>query len=69
MPPDAVNVVLAPLHIVVLPAILAVGSGFTVTVTLVLASHPFASVTTTLYIVVALGLTVMLAVLAPLLHV
>ena len=68
MPPDAVNVVLAPLHIVVLPVILAVGSGLTVTVTLVLASHPLASVTTTLYVVVTLGLTVILAVFSPLLH-
>ena len=68
MPPDAVNVVLDPVQIVVLPVMLGVGSGLTVTVTLVLTSQPFASVTTTLYVVVALGLTVVLDVLAPLLH-
>ena len=35
VPPLAVNVVLAPVHISVSPVILGVGNGFTVTVTLV----------------------------------
>ena len=48
VPPLAVNVVLAPVHISMSPLILAIGSGFTVTVTLVEPWHPLPSVTVTL---------------------
>lgn len=43
-----------------------VGNGFTVTVAVVLAVQPAARVTVTVYVVVATGLTVMAAVVAPL---
>ena len=61
----AVNVVLDPVQISVSPLILGVGSGFTVTVTLVDAWQPLPSVTVTLYVVVAVGLTVMLELVVP----
>jgi hypothetical protein len=45
-----------------------VGATFTTMVTLPTAEHPFEFVPVTLYIVVALGLTVILAEVAPVLH-
>jgi len=47
---------------------LAFGNGFTVTTLLAVALQPFTSVTVTLYVVVRIGLTVILAVLAPVFH-
>ena len=46
---------------------LAVGKAFTVTITLSFELHPF-EVTVTVYVVVELGLTLILAVVAPVLH-
>ena len=46
----------------------AFGNAFTVTVEIAAAVHPFAAVTVTVYIVVAAGLTVMDAVVAPVFH-
>ena len=46
----------------------AVGKGFTVTVREAVAVQPLLSVTVTLYVVVAAGLTVIAAVVAPVLH-
>src|SRR5689334_11950694 len=50
------------------PAMLHAGSGFTVTVVEHELVHPFASVTVTVYVVVEVGLTVIEAVVAALLH-
>ena len=50
------------------PAILHAGSGFTVTVVEHELVHPFASVTVTVYVVVEVGLTVIEAVVADVLH-
>jgi hypothetical protein len=50
------------------PVIDGVGNGLTVTVILVFAWQPLASVAVTVYVVVVLGDTVMLVVVAPLLH-
>ena len=62
-PPFAVNVVLAPTQIVVALAVIdAVGNGLTVTTTWSVFTHPFAFVPVTVYVVVALGLAVTLAV-------
>src|SRR5690349_7698046 len=47
---------------------LQVGAGFTVTVVEHELVHPFASVTVTVYVVVVVGLTVIEAVVAALLH-
>ena len=49
--------------------ILIVGNGNTVTVFWALPWQPFASVAVTLYVVVLVGLTVMEAVVAPVLHI
>ena len=68
VPPVAVSVVLDPVQISVSPLILGVGREFTVTVTLVDPWQPLPSVTVTLYVVVAVGLTVMLVLVAPLLQ-
>jgi hypothetical protein len=69
LPPLAVRVVLPPRHILVSPLIVGVGIGFTVTVSFVEAWHPLASDTVTLYVVVAVGLTVILLVVEPLLQI
>ena len=50
------------------PVIVHTGSGFTVTVTEHELVHPLASVTVTVYVVVEVGLTVIEAVVAALLH-
>jgi hypothetical protein len=50
------------------PVIAGVGSGFTVTVILVFAWQPLASVAVTVNVVVVVGDTVMLVVVAPLFH-
>lgn len=50
------------------PAMLHAGSGFTVTVVEHELVHPFASVTVTVYVVVEVGLTVIEAVVADVLH-
>jgi hypothetical protein len=69
VPPLAVNVVLSPTQISLSPVMTTAGSGLTVTVALALATQLSPFVTVTLYVVVVVGLTVMLAVVAPLLHI
>jgi hypothetical protein len=67
-PPTAVNVVLAPLQITEVPVMLAVGNGLTVTALVAVAVHPFALVTVTVYVALAVGLTLIDAVVSPVLH-
>ena len=67
-PPEAVNVVLFPIIIATSDPALAVGKAFTVTST-ASESDVMPSDTVTLYVVVDEGLTVILAVVAPVLHV
>ena len=70
VPPDAVSVDEPPTQIEGLElAMLHTGAGFTVTVLVHDDVHPLlASVTVTVYVVVAEGVTVMDAVVAPVLH-
>ena len=64
--PPAVNTELAPLHIAAgLADAVTDGNGFTVTLTVAVPVHPAPVVPVTVYVVVALGVTVMLAVLPP----
>jgi hypothetical protein len=64
--PLAVNTDVAPLHIAAgLTVALTDGNGFTVTLTVAVPVHPAVLVPVTEYVVVALGVTVMLAVLPP----
>lgn len=67
MPPLAVSVALAPLQMLALEGVME-GSVLTVTVLDAVAVHPLAFVTVTLYVVVVAGLTVMLALVEPVLH-
>jgi hypothetical protein len=67
-PPAAVNVVLPPLQITDVPVMLAVGNGLTVTALVAVAVHPLALVTVTVYVASAVGLTGIVAVVAPVLH-
>jgi hypothetical protein len=67
-PPAAVNVVLAPLQITDVPVMLAVGNGLTVTVLVAVEVQPFALVTVTVYVTFADGLTLIDAVVSPVLH-
>ena len=67
-PPLAVSVVLWPTQMTLVPEMLGVGKGFTVTVLVDEAVHPPAPVTVTVYVVVAPGLTVIAAVVAPVFH-
>jgi hypothetical protein len=61
--------VLVPLQIVVKLLALMIGNWFTLTVvTALVAVHPLLSVIVTLYDVVAVGVTVIAAVVAPVLH-
>jgi hypothetical protein len=64
MPPLAVNVVLCPLQIVVVPPMTTMGNAFTVTNCVLVDVHPLAFVTVTVYVVLALGLTLMATVVA-----
>ena len=57
-PPLAVRTVLAPLQIVVVPLMLAVGNALTVTTLLAVAEQLLELVTVTVYVVVVVGLTV-----------
>ena len=66
-PPDAVNVVESPSQMATSAPAFAVGNGLTVTVTESLSVQPLV-VTVTEYTVVELGLTLILAVVAPVLH-
>ena len=67
--PLAVNSELAPLHIADGLAVAdTVGNGFTVTLIVAVPVHPAVLVPVTVYVVVALGVTVMLAVLPPVLQ-
>jgi hypothetical protein len=67
--PLAVNTELAPLHIAAgLADADIVGNGFTVTVTVAVPVHPAVLVPVTVYVVVALGVTVMLAAMSPVLQ-
>ena len=66
VPPEAVKLVLLPEQIVFVPVIAAVGLLFTVSALLLVAVHPFALVTVTLY-VPAVPIEIA-AVVAPLLH-
>jgi hypothetical protein len=60
--PLAVNTELTPLHIAAgLAVAVTVGNGFTVTLTVAVPVHPSALVPVTVYVVVALGVTVLLA--------
>ena len=60
---------LVPLQIVVKLLALMIGNWFTLTVvTALVAVHPLLSVIVTLYDVVAVGVTVIAAVVAPVLH-
>jgi hypothetical protein len=67
-PPAAVKVVLAPLQITDVPVMLAVGNGLTVTVLVAVDVQPLALVTVTVYVASAVGLTGIVAVVAPVLH-
>jgi hypothetical protein len=67
-PPAAVNVVLTPLQITDVPVMLAVGNGLTVTVLVAVEVQPLALVTVTVYVASAVGLTGIVAVVAPVLH-
>jgi len=67
--PLAVNTELAPLHIAAgLADAVTDGNGFTVTLTVAVPVHPAVFVPVTVYVVVELGVTVMLAVLPPVLQ-
>src|SRR5258705_13612127 len=69
IPPDAVSVAEPPIQIIGLGQVmLHDGSGFTVTVLEHELVHPLALVTVTVYVVDTLGLTVMEAVVAPVLQ-
>src|SRR5689334_24771705 len=69
VPPDAVSVAVSPLQIAGFEGVmLHVGAGLTVTVALHELEHPSESVTVTVYEVVAVGLTVIEAVVAPVLQ-
>ena len=64
--PLAVNTDVAPLHIAAgLAVAVTDGNGFTVTLTVAVPVHPAVLVPVTVYVVVVLGVTVMLAVLPP----
>jgi len=64
--PLAVNTDVAPLHIAAgLAVAVTDGNGFTVTLTVAVPVHPAVFVPVTVYVVVPLGVTVMLAVLPP----
>jgi hypothetical protein len=67
-PPVAVKVVEPPLQITFVPVMLAVGNGLTVTALVAVAVHPFALVTVTVYVALAVGLTLIDAVVSPVLH-
>ena len=69
VPPDAVSVDEPPTQSEESETLmLQTGAGFTVTVVVQELVHPFASVTVTVYVVVEVGLTVIEAVVAALLH-
>jgi len=64
--PLAVNTDVDPLHIAAgLAVAVTIGNEFTVTLTVAVPEHPAAVVPVTVYVVVPLGVTVMLAVLPP----
>ncbi len=67
-PPVAVNVTGKPIHDEVLPLTFAVGGGTTVTEYVVLLVQPLASVPTTEYVCEVVGLTVIAAEVAVVLH-
>jgi hypothetical protein len=67
-PPVAVKVVLPPLQITDVPVMLAVGNALTATPLLAVDVQPLPLVTVTVYVAFAVGLTVMAAVVAPLLQ-
>jgi hypothetical protein len=67
-PPDAVILPLKPLHSIETPLILAVGSGFTITVLIAVDVQPLLFVAVTVYVVVVVGLMFISAVNAVLLH-
>lgn len=70
VPPDATSVVEPPMQMDGLTGVmLQMGVGFTITVTEQEEVHPLSpSVTVTVYVVVTAGLTVIVAVVAPVLH-
>ena len=67
-PPEAVNVVDFPLHIVALVPASAVGTALTVTVTLSVDVQLDPLVTVTVYVLLVVGDTVVVAAVAPVLH-
>ena len=58
-----------PLQITDVPEMLAVGNGLTVTALVAVAIQPSALVTVTVYVALAVGLTLIDAVVSPVLHV
>ncbi len=69
IPPEAVRVAEPPIQITGLGQVmLHIGTGFTVTIVEHELLQPLASVTVTVYVVVTVGLTVMAAVVAPVLQ-
>ena len=69
IPPDAVSVAEPPAQIVGLGQLIAhEGAGFTVTLVEQVLLHPLDVVTVTVYVVVKVGLTVIEAVVAPVLQ-
>ena len=69
IPPVAVNETVSPGHSGGTAQMIAhVGAGFTVTVVVQVPLHPLASLTVTVYVVVDVGLTVIEAVVAPVLQ-
>jgi hypothetical protein len=67
-PPAAVKVVLPPLQITDVPVMFAIGNGLTVTVLVAVDVQPLALVTVTVYVASAVGLTGIVAVVAPVFH-
>lgn len=68
VPPEAVRFVDSPTQMTLSPVIITVGKGLTITVSDVVAVHPFMSVTVSEYVVFEIGFTVMEGVMAPLLQ-
>ncbi|MBL0102042.1 MAG: hypothetical protein IPP49_20045 [Saprospiraceae bacterium] len=68
VPPDAVSVVDSPRHIIKSPEIAVFGNGFTVTVLVDVLTQPLELVPVTVYVLVADGVTLIVVVVAPVLH-
>jgi hypothetical protein len=64
VPPEAESVTAAPLQMATSTPAFAIGAGFTVTITVDDAVHPFAPVTITVYVVLVAGVATGLAAVA-----